>query len=168
MSFSHPRRRTPVTRPDSDTDNALSLKNSSTLRKGATFHSPTSSSSTLDNTFVPPTLPRAQSHLDDVVDANRRRVALALNDIDEALSLDQLSLSPKSKIKTLRDTSLPIPRGFLEGPIVDPKMTKEEERRVLRPRSVRHSRHHESDSGLGTSVASTNEKRGAVTSAKKE
>ncbi|KAG6978055.1 Zinc finger transcription factor ace1 [Fusarium oxysporum f. sp. conglutinans] len=139
MSFSHPRRRTPVTRPDSDTDNALSLKNSSTLH----------------NTFVPPTLPRAQSHLDDVVDANRRRVALALNDIDEALSLDQLSLSPKSKIKTLRDTSLPIPRGFLEGPIVDPKMTKEEERRVLRPRSVRHSRHHESDSGLGDKGANT-------------
>ncbi|KAF4455007.1 zinc finger transcription factor ace1 [Fusarium austroafricanum] len=168
MSFSHPRRRTPVTRPDSDTENALSLKNSSTLRKGATFHSPTSPSSTLDIAFVPPTLPRAQSHLDDVVDANCRRVALTLNDIDEALSLDQLSLSPKSKIKTLRDTSLPIPRGLLEGPIVDPKMTKEEERRVLRPRSVRHSRHHESDSGLGTSVASTNEKRGAVTSSKKE
>ncbi|KAF4336286.1 zinc finger transcription factor ace1 [Fusarium beomiforme] len=168
MSFSHPRRRTPVTRPDSDTESALSLKNSSALRKGATFHSPTSSSSTLDVAFVPPTLPRAQSHLDDVVDANCRRVALALNDIDEALSLDQLSLSPKSKIKTLRDTSLPIPRGFLEGPIVDPKMTKEEERRVLRPRSVRHSRHHESDSGLGTSVASTNEKRGAVPSSKKE
>ncbi|KAF5671778.1 zinc finger transcription factor ace1 [Fusarium heterosporum] len=169
MSFSHPRRRTPVTRPDSDTDNVLSLKNSSTLRKGATFHSPPSSSSILDVTFVPPTLPRAQSHLDDVVDANRRRVALTLNDIDEALAkTNELSLSPKHKIKTLRDTSLPIPRGFLEGPIVDPNMKKEEERRVLRPRSARHSRHHESDSGLGTSVATTNEKRGAVTPSKKE
>ncbi|KAM0343836.1 hypothetical protein ACHAPU_008105 [Fusarium lateritium] len=169
MSFSHPRRRTPVTRPDSDTDNVLSLKNNSTLRKGATFHSPPSSSSILDVTFVPPTLPRAQSHLDDVVDANRRRVALTLNDIDEALAkTNELSLSPKHKIKTLRDTSLPIPRGFLEGPIVDPNMKKEEERRVLRPRSARHSRHHESDSGLGTSVATTNEKRGAVTPSKKE
>jgi uncharacterized C2H2 Zn-finger protein len=157
-----------VTRPDSDTDNVLSLKNNSTLRKGATFHSPTSSPSSLDLTFVPPTLPRAQSHLDDVVDANRRRVALTLNDIDEALAkTNELSLSPKLKIKTLRDTSLPIPRGFLEGPIVDPKMVKEE-RRVLRPRSARHSRHHESDSGLGTSVATTNEKQGAVTSSKKE
>ncbi|KAF4989558.1 hypothetical protein FGRMN_9020 [Fusarium graminum] len=169
MSFSHPRRRTPVTRPDSDTDNVLSLKNNSTLRKGATFHSPPSSSAILDVTFVPPTLPRAQSHLDDVVDANRRRVALTLNDIDEALAkTNELSLSPKHKIKTLRDTSLPIPRGFLEGPIVDPNMKKEEERRVLRPRSARHSRHHESDSGLGTSVATTNEKRGAVTPSKKE
>ncbi|KAG6977971.1 Zinc finger transcription factor ace1 [Fusarium oxysporum f. sp. conglutinans] len=161
MSFSHPRRRTPVTRPDSDTDNALSLKNSSTLRKGATFHSPTSSSSTLDNTFVPPTLPRAQSHLDDVVDANRRRVALALNDIDEALSLDQLSLSPKSKIKTLRDTSLPIPRGFLEGPIVDPKMTKEEERRVLRPSlftSAKKETKVQTRSAITRSVAAASEK----------
>ncbi|KAL4730565.1 copper-binding transcription factor [Fusarium chlamydosporum] len=170
MSFSHPRRRTPVTRPDSDTENALSLKNSSTLRKGATFHSPTSPSLTSDVTFVPPTLPRAQSHLDDVVDANRRRVALTLNDIDEALAKTQeLSLSPKSKPKTLRDTSLPIPRGFLEGPIVDPKMTKEEDRRILRPRA-RPSRAHgeHSDSGLGTSVASTSEKRGAVSASKKE
>ncbi|KAJ4137585.1 copper-binding transcription factor [Fusarium equiseti] len=170
MSFTHPRRRTPVTRPDSDTENVLSLKNSSTLRKGATFHSPTSPSLISDVTFVPPTLPRAQSHLDDVVDANRRRVALTLNDIDEALAKTQeLSLSPKSKPKTLRDTSLPIPRGFLEGPIVDPKMTKEEDRRTLRPR-IRSSRGHAhlSDSGLGTSVASTNEKRDAVTASKKE
>ncbi|ESU05809.1 zinc-finger transcription factor ace1 [Fusarium graminearum PH-1] len=168
MSFSHPRRRTPVTRPDCDTENALSFKNSSTLRKGATFHSPTSPSLTSDIAFVPPTLPRAQSHLDDVVDANRRRVALTLNDIDEALAKTQeLSLSSMSKPMTLRDTGLPIPRGFLEGPIVDPKMTKEEERRTLRPRG-RTSRALEdhSDSGLGTSVASTNEKRGAVTASK--
>jgi uncharacterized C2H2 Zn-finger protein len=159
-----------VTRPDCDTENALSLKNSSTLRKGATFHSPTSPSLSSDITFVPPTLPRAQSHLDDVVDANRRRVALTLNDIDEALAKTQeLSQSSGSKLKTLRDTSLPIPRGFLEGPIVDPKMTKEEERRTLRPRgrSSRAPDDH-SDSGLGTSVASTNEKRGAVTASKKE
>ncbi|RGP79739.1 zinc finger transcription factor ace1 [Fusarium longipes] len=170
MSFSHPRRRTPVTRPGSDAENALSLKNSSTLRKGATFHSPTSPSLTSDITFVPPTLPRAQSHLDDVVDANRRRVALTLNDIDEALAKTQeLSLSSKSKLKTLRDTSLPIPRGFLEGPIVDPNMVKEEDRPISRPRA-RSSRNHAhlSDSGLGTSVASTNEKRGAVTASKKE
>ncbi|KAM5355931.1 hypothetical protein ACJ41O_002577 [Fusarium nematophilum] len=171
MSFSHPRRRTPVTRPCSDTENALSLKTNSTLRKGATFHSPTSPiSSASDLTFVPPRLSRSQSHLDDVVDANRRRIALTLNDIDEALAkTEELSLSPKSpksKPKTLRDTSLPIPRGFLEGPIVDPAMAKEAERRVLRPRSVRHSRHHASDSGLGTSIVSTNEKGAAVATKK--
>ncbi|KAH7163152.1 hypothetical protein B0J13DRAFT_30843 [Dactylonectria estremocensis] len=171
MSFSHPRRRTPVTRPDSDTENTLSLKTNTTLRKGATFHSPTSSScSDLDLTFTPPRLSRSQSHLDDVVDANRRRIALTLNDIDEALSkTEDLSLSPKTpKAKALRDTSLPVPRGFLDLPVVDPAMAKEAERRVLRPRSVRRSRHHASDSGLGTSVASTNEKRAADSAQKKD
>lgn len=160
-----------MTRPGSDTDNVLSLKTNSTLRKGATFHSPTSpTSSTSDATFVPPRLPRAQSDLDDVVDANRRRMALTLNDIDEALSLtEELSLSPKApKTKTFRDTSLPVPRGFLDLPIVDPAMAKEEQRRVLRPRSVRRSRHHLSDSGLGTSVASTNEKNAAANPTKQE
>jgi hypothetical protein len=42
-------------------------------------------------------------------------------------------------------------------------MAKEKvvERRVLRPRTRRSSRHHESDSGLGTSIASTDEKAAA-------
>lgn len=154
-----------MTRPGTDTESSLSLKTNMTLRKGATFHSPTSSpaSSASDLTFVPPRLPRSQSHLDDVVDANCRRIALTLNDIDEALSkTEELSLSPKSpKPKTLRDTSLPVPRGFLDLPVVDPAMAKEAERRVLRPRSVRRSHRHASDSGLGSSIASTNEKHGA-------
>lgn len=160
-----------MTRPGTDTENALSLKTNMTLRKGATFHSPTSpSSSDLDLTFVPPRLSRSQSHLDDVVDANRRRIALTLNDIDEALSkTEELSLSPKTpKAKALRDTSFPVPRGFLDLPVVDPAMAKEAERRVLRPRSVRRSRHHASDSGLGTSVASTNEKLAADSASKKD
>lgn len=157
-----------MTRPGSDTDNVLSLKTNNILRKGATFHSPTSPASSVSDTTFTPQLPRAQSHLDDVVDANRRRMALTLNEFDEALAkTEQLSLSPKpSKTKSLRDTSLPVPRGFLDLPVVDPKMAKEAERRVLRPRSVRRSRHHASDSGLGTSVASTNEKRAAVDSKK--
>lgn len=157
-----------MTRPGRDTENTLSLKTNMTLRKGATFHSPVSPlSSELD--FVPPRLPRSQSHMDDVVDANRRRMALTLNDIDLALSkTEELSLSPKpSNHKALRDSSLPVPRGFLDLPVVDPAMAKEAERRVLRPRSVRRSRHHASDSGLGTSVASTNEKHAAEITAKK-
>ncbi|KAF7562226.1 hypothetical protein G7046_g1919 [Stylonectria norvegica] len=170
MSFSNPRRRTPVTRPAGDADNVLSVKTSKTLRKGATFHSPTSpASSSTDLTFVPPRLSRSQSELDDVIDANRRRMALTLNDIDEALAKTaDLSLSSKpSKKNALRDNSLPVPRGFLDLPVVDPAMVKEAERRVLRPRSVRRSRHHLSDSGLGTSVASTNEKL-AATATKKD
>jgi hypothetical protein len=102
--------------------------------------------------------------MDDVVDANRRRIALTLTEIDEALSLDKLSLSPKEEKKDcLRDTSLPVPRGFLDLPIVDPAM----ERRVLRPRSVRRT-NHASDSGIGSSLASTStkEKGEGVDSAK--
>ncbi|KAK2593114.1 copper-binding transcription factor [Conoideocrella luteorostrata] len=160
MSVANPRRSTPVTR--SGKDSGLALKTNMALRKGATFHSPTSPiSSSLDDTFVPPQLPRSQTHLDDVVDANRRRIALTLSDFDEALAkTESLSLSPKpSKKKSLRDTSLPVPRGFLDLPVVDPDMVlPEPERRVLRPRSVRRSKQHASDSGLGSSIASTKDK----------
>ena len=163
MSFSNPRRRTPAGRPGPAHDGGLSLKTSSALRKGATFHTPPSPlSSSIDDTFVPPSLSRANTNLDEVVDANRRRIALTLSDLEEALAkTEALSLSsPRSpKNKALRDTSLPVPRGFLSLPIVDPAMAKEDtSRRVLRPRSVRQSRNHASDSGLGSSVASTNEK----------
>ncbi|KAH7328713.1 hypothetical protein B0I35DRAFT_473390 [Stachybotrys elegans] len=159
----NPRRRTPVTRLGAESSEAA-LKASMALRKGATFHSPTSPTSpSLD--FTPPGLPRSQTLMEDVVDANRRRIALTLNDIDEALSLtaEGSSTLPKSPRPTsLRDTSLPIPRGFLDAPVVDPAMAKEAERRVLRPRSVRRSRHHASDSGLGTSIASASDKDAEV------
>lgn len=171
MSLANPRRRTPVTRPGSDNESDLVLKTSMALRKGATFHSPTSPiSSDSDDYFVPPQLSRSQTHLDDVVDANRRRIALTLNDIDEALAKTELlSLSPTPKKKSLRDTSLPVPRGFLDLPVVDPAMAKPEpERRVLRPRSVRRSKQHASDSGIGSSVASTSERcEGTKTAEKK-
>ncbi|PTB39539.1 hypothetical protein M441DRAFT_439788 [Trichoderma asperellum CBS 433.97] len=164
MSLPNPRRRAPVTRLGTDCEHDLSLKTAAILRKGATFHSPTSPTSSNDD-FVPPRLERSQSDFDDVVDASRRRIALTLNDIDEALSkAKDLSLSDKSpRSQTLRDTSLPVPRGFLEMPVVDPAM----ERRVLRPRSVRRSRNHASDSGIGSSAASTNEKAAATDYTKK-
>ncbi|KAK5990766.1 Zinc finger transcription factor ace1 [Cladobotryum mycophilum] len=169
MSFSNPRRRAPVTRPGTDCENGLSLKTTTALRKGATFHSPTSPSIS-DDDFTPPRLTRSQSHFDDVVDANRRRIAMTLNDIDEALAkTEHLSLSDKTpkKKKSLRDINLPIPRGFLELPVVDPVMAQAQERRVLRPRSVRKTKDHASDSGIGSSVVSTNEKCVAAETAKK-
>lgn len=88
-------------------------------------------------------------------------MALTLNDIDQAFSLNE-DAPPKSSAsavpQALRDAGIPIPRGLLDLPVVDPAMAKEAERRVLRPRSVRRSHHHASDSGLGTSVASTQDK----------
>jgi hypothetical protein len=160
MSLPNPRRRAPVTRLG-DSDDAATHKTTMTLRKGATFHSRPSSS---NSSFIPPCLSRSQTHLDDVVDANRRRIAMTLSDVDEVLAkAKDLTISPKSPKsstkKPLKDTSLPIPRAFLDLPVVDPAMAKDmsTERRVLRPRSVRRSK-HASDSGLGSSVASTQDK----------
>ncbi|GKT41895.1 zinc finger Y-chromosomal protein 1 [Colletotrichum spaethianum] len=169
MSVSvNPRRRTPVTRPESPAGSGLTLKTNS-LRKGATFHSPTSPTSSQDDALTaPPSLRRSQTNLDDVVDAHCRRMALIVDDIDKSLANINL-VSPKAK--SFRDDSLPVPRGFLNLPVVDPAMAKEKsketERRILRPRTRRSSRHHESDSGLGTSVAPTTETESATTASKK-
>lgn len=155
-----------MTRSESIAEKDMALKTTTSLQKGATFHSPSSpKSTTVDEDHLPPRLTRSQSQLDDVTDANNRRMALTLstlNDIDEALSNTSLSESKPKKKSALRDTSAPVPRGLFELPVVDPAMAKEQERRVLRPRSVRRNRHHASDSGLGSSLASTNDKASAV------
>ncbi|KAF6836843.1 hypothetical protein CPLU01_03424 [Colletotrichum plurivorum] len=170
MSVSvNPRRRTPVTRPESPAASGLSLKTNMSLRKGATFHSPTSPTSSPDDAIAaPPSLRRSQTNLDDVVDAHRRRTALLLGELEESLSNLNV-VSPTAK--TFRDDSLPVPRGFLNLPVVDPAMAKEKskeaERRILRPRTRRSSRHHESDSGLGTSVAASTETEPATIASKK-
>ncbi|KAI1208780.1 uncharacterized protein F4807DRAFT_133798 [Annulohypoxylon truncatum] len=164
MSFSNPRR-TPVTRPDSDSGNGLTLKTNLTLRKGATFHSPTTppSSPPAATTFKVPSLPRrSQTTLDDVVDAHVRRAALNIGKFEVTLSA--IKAEPSSPSSSLPEDILPIPRGFLDHTIVGDTMSEEPsvaetERRVLRPRNRRSSRHHESDSGLGSSIASTNQKR---------
>lgn len=157
-----------MTRSGSVVDQEMTLKTTTTLQKGATFHSPSSPKSAVDEALLPPRLTRSQSQLDDVTDANRRRMALTLstlNDIDEALSNTSLSDSKPKKKSAFRDTSAPVPRVFAL-PVVDPAMAKEQERRVLRPRSVRNK--HASDSGLGSSLASTNDKCSAADAATKK
>lgn len=127
------------------------------LRKGATFHSPTTPSSPEIVDFQPPSLPRrSQTNLDDVIDAHRRRVALTLGDIDRTLAS-----STKTSPSSFRDNSIPIPRGVLDHTLDSSIMSKEldVERRILRPRTRRASRHHESDSGLGTSIDTAPEKQ---------
>lgn len=155
-----------MTRSGSIAEKEMALKTSTSLQKGATFHSSSSPKITnIDEDYLPPRLTRSQSQLDDVTDARRRRMALTLStldDIDEALSKTSLSDSKPRKKSPLRDSSAPVPRGLFELPVVDPAMAKEQERRVLRPRSARHSRHHASDSGLGSSLASTNDKTSAA------
>ena len=166
MSLANPRRRAPVTRPGSEGEAALSLKTGMALRKGATFHSPPSPiPMASDETFSPPQLPRSPTNVDDIVDANRRRVALAIDDITETLARADLSASlPKAPKASLRDTSSPVPRGLLglDGPEQYMASKSEAERRVLRPRSVRRSKHG-SDSGLGSSITSGDEKPSTMT-----
>lgn len=154
--MSNPRR---VTRSGSGSGSALTLKTDMVLRKGATFHSPTSpSSSTSDSApFTPPSLVRrSQTNLDDVVDAHRRRVALTLGNITKSLAA-----SNQSAPSVYRDDVLAVPRVILDHTIMSPPA--ETERRVLRPRiNRRPARYHESDSGLGTSIATSKEKRAAA------
>jgi len=149
-----------VTRPDS---RGLTLKTNVVLRKGATFHSPTTPPSSPETTFRPPSLPRrSHTNLDDVIDSYRRRAALTCGNLDKTMAALKDDSSSTTNRKSLRDDSLPIPRGVLTHTL-DTIMGKEPEveRRVLRPRIRRPSRFHESDSGLGTSIASTNEKLAA-------
>lgn len=136
------------------------------LRKGATFHSPTSPTSGSDTpVFRPPPLPRrSQTSLDDVIDAHRRRVRMTLDDIDQTLASSQTGTTPK----TFVDKSFPFPERLQKYSVA---MLDEpgKERRVLRPRSgiQRPSRFHESDSGLGTSIVTSKEKAQVDTTTKK-
>ncbi len=87
----------------------LSIKTNMVLKKGATFHSPTTPLESPEPVFTPPSLPRrSNTSLDDVIDAHRRRVALTLGDIDKTLaSLSKDDSSASAARKTLRDEALP-------------------------------------------------------------
>ncbi|KAI0159484.1 hypothetical protein BJ166DRAFT_564537 [Pestalotiopsis sp. NC0098] len=154
-------RRTPASRFAADAVDGLSLKTSNlTLKKGSTFHSPSSPSSS-SPVFKVPSLPRrSQTNLDDVLDASRRRAALTIGNVDSILTG---STKKKCSRKNLSDESAPVRESMLnhmvgssgcmlQKPAI---MASESERRVLRPRPRRTSRHHESDSGLGSSIASS-------------
>lgn len=147
---------------------ALTLKTNLVLRKGATFHSPTSPSSSGQDcpAFRPPSLPRrSQTNLDDVIDAHRRRVRMTLETIDKTLcpctseSQSQSQSPDQASPKTPVDKSFPFPERLQKHSVA---MLDEpgKERRVLRPRSTvrRPSRYHDSDSGLGTSIVTSKEK----------
>ncbi|CAK7207657.1 hypothetical protein SEUCBS139899_010468 [Sporothrix eucalyptigena] len=155
-------RRVPVTRlGTSGSGHGLSLK-TNMLRKGATFHSPTSPVSDIDTPFCPPQLARSQSNLDDVVDAHRRRVALTLDSIGKTLAATHITSPKKNSIDAifLDDDSDCVPKGLLDHTIGG-SPAPAEQRRVLQPRPVnrRLSNHHASDSGLGSSVASSSGKK---------
>ncbi len=149
------------------------------LRKGATFHSPSSSSA--EHHIHIPSLPRrSQTTLEDVVEAHKRRVALTLGDIDRGLSSVGLDSSSPAK-QSFRDEALPVPQGILNHAVASRRpqahngimsdMSSPEPAdytvggRSLRPRRQirRPSNYHASDSGLGSSVQSGSLKRSTST-----
>ncbi|KAL2757126.1 hypothetical protein ACRALDRAFT_2102481 [Sodiomyces alcalophilus JCM 7366] len=162
MACQNPRRRTPLAGSDVSVSN---LKTNMTLRKGATFHSPPTTSP--PDAFVPPALDRSQSNLDNVVDAHRRRMAFIVDSFDNNLNLDDTAHSVRVSV---RGEDYTAPQGLLRPPAVDPAAAaaskQEIGRRIVHPRHRRSSRHHDSDSGLGTSLASTNEKQSAISTSK--
>ncbi|GAP86101.1 putative zinc finger transcription factor ace1 [Rosellinia necatrix] len=143
----------------------LKLNSNLALRKGATFHSPVTppSSPPCASTFRVPSLPsRSQTNLDDVIGAHVRRAALNIGKVEDSLAASDFEPMPGRRL--FRDDSFPVPRGFLNHTIMTDRMTmgpplQDDERRVLRPRTRRSSQHHASDSGLGSSIASTIQKR---------
>jgi len=181
MSFNHPRRTTKTTSPALTPPSASAsgrdkLNTNMSLRKGATFHSPsTTPDRELSRHFKVPSLPqRAQSTLEDVVDAHKRRVALTLGDIDRGLSSVE-DPSPTTPRQSFPDQADPVPRVFLNhtvgttdtyGPIMDGVMAQEPTsigRHSLRRRRNRHPSRY-SDSGLGSSIGSATGKRAGETS----
>ncbi|KAJ1331178.1 general transcription factor IIIA [Microdochium nivale] len=157
MSFSNPRR-TPAPCQEGHGE-GLKIKTNNILRKGATFHSPTTPPSGPPSTFRVPSLPRrSQTTLEDVVDAHRRRALLTIGDIDKTLSGGK-STTPSRR--SSRDDTLAVPRGFLDHTVMPDTMAgtiPTPDRRVLRPRN-RRSNQHESDSGLGSSLDSATQKQ---------
>ncbi|EPE07858.1 zinc finger transcription factor ace1 [Ophiostoma piceae UAMH 11346] len=162
--------------PVSSSGHGLSNNANAMFRKGATFHSPTSDSSPVSNNdgtpFFPPNLPRSQSNLDDVIDAYRRRAALTIDSVGELLAA--VRISPKSDKAEKADTpdnkdgKNPVffdddcvPRGILDHTIVpDQKPAQPQQRRIQPARGAnqRRSHDHASDSGLGSSIASSSKK----------
>lgn len=138
-------------------------KPSKTLRKGATFHSPPPPRiSSLDKASSPPQMVRSWSGLEETVGANRRRAALTLDKIHKVMSKDDdddAALSKPKRQSSLRDNGQPLPLGLFTRALVKP----DPEQRSSGSRSPRQSGRRDSDSGLGSSLASTADKCTAAT-----
>ena len=144
-----------------------SLSSPLSLSKGATFHIPPTPASDLPCRLVR----RAESSLEDIVEAHKRRVALTLDDIEASLSAMNLG-SARPTAQSFRDDSLPVPQGFLNhtvdkryradniamSPISQDAADLTIGRHSLRPRRQNRRQSPPSDSGLGSSISSSSNK----------
>lgn len=132
------------------------------LRKAATFHSPKSPSSDDDPILNIPLLsrrsPTCPKDLENAIAAGEQRIAQLLGSVDRSLSgLESFSSDSQ---ETLKQDDPPVPR-FMLGPLtgetdrmdVDDALTYTSH---SKPQQRAHNR-HSSDSGLGSSISSTEE-----------
>lgn len=168
MSFTHPRRTTKTTstdvtllanvssRPTVDTTMTMA-----SLRKGATFHSPSPTSESEEGAFNLSSLQRSLSSLEyHTVETHKRRAADAIESFD-ITAVGNQSISTSNR--RFRDDSDPVPRGVVnvENPSTKPYDTPlmegvmPSENSSLRRSSRRRTAAKYADSGLGSSIGSS-------------
>lgn len=170
MASTHPRRSqkttlSPMTLQSGNYSIDKTLSSPLSILKGATFHIPNPTSD------LPCRLVRrAESSLEEIVEAHKRRVASTLDDIEAGLSAMNLS-DTRPTASSFRDDSLPVPQGFLNhtvdkrhrapaavmSPISPEAADLSIGRHSLRSRQNRRPSAL-SDSGLGSSIASSSSK----------
>ncbi|EEH21548.2 hypothetical protein PABG_03764 [Paracoccidioides brasiliensis Pb03] len=153
------------------------------LRKGATFHSPTTPPSPGSDPILnihsllrrSPTCPRS---LEDVIAAGEKRMAVFIDKFERNLSglgdyspsspspstasSSSSSTSSRNRHRILDDDDLPVPRAILDAHVIhaDTMDTDSTDSKHCKPLRIddspaMNSRQHASDSGLGTSVSGT-------------
>ncbi|EEH39253.2 zinc finger transcription factor ace1 [Paracoccidioides lutzii Pb01] len=150
------------------------------LRKGATFHSPTTPPSPGTDPILnihsllrrSPTCPRS---LEDVIAAGEKRMAVFIDKFERNLSglgtcspstasssSSSSSSSPRNRHSILDDDDLPVPRAILDAHVIhaDTMDTDSTDSNHCKPLRIddspaMNSSQHASDSGLGTSVSGT-------------
>lgn len=163
MSFTHPRRTTKTTvtplanasgRPTVNTTMA-------SLRKGATFHSP-SSTNEVEGAFNLSSLQRSLSNLESfAVESHKRRAADAIESFELTATGNQ---SSSTSSRRFRDESEPVPRGVVNvenpsnksynTPLMEGIMPSEDSS-VRRSTRSRRTTPRYADSGLGSSIGSS-------------
>lgn len=129
------------------------------LRKSATFHSPTSPSSSDDDPivniqFLPRRSPTCSKALEDVVAAGEKRFARLLGVVDRSLSgLEKFSNDSQD---TWRAEDLPVPRFMLDahiGSFDHMEVDRAPDQTDHSPHLHRKvQKHHASDSGIGSTM----------------
>lgn len=126
------------------------------LKKSSTFHSRSSPPAEDDPIVSIPLLakrsPTSRKNLEDAVAAGERRIADLIGQLDRSLSgLDSLSSDTQ---KTVAPDDLPVPRFMIDAHVNDPSHMD-----VDKPEPIKTHRrkHHSSDSGIGSSVTTSDE-----------